>query len=153
METDIKNIIQEFLTKTGFDVSAVSSDLDMDSGSFIFSIESNDSRFLIGKDGETIQSINYLVKRFLDKKYKEGAPQILIDINNYQKAKIDKIKTIAHMMSERARFFKSSIELPPMNSFERRIVHEYVSKHSDLSSESAGFAKDRHVVIRFNKEN
>ncbi len=149
METEIKKIIEEFLSKTGFDFTNVSSELDMDSGSFWFAIESKDSNFLIGKDGEVIQSLNYLVKRFLDKKYKESAPQIIIDVNNYQKAKIDKIKTIAHMMSERARFFKSKIELDPMNSFERRIVHEYVSKHQDLSSESAGFGKDRHIVISF----
>ncbi|MDQ5883286.1 MAG: spoIIIJ-associated protein [Patescibacteria group bacterium] len=149
METEIKKIIEELLSKTNFDFTSVSSELDMDSGSIWFLIESKDANHLIGKDGETIQSLNYLVKRFLDKKYKENAPQIIIDVNNYQKLKIEKIKTIAHMMSERARFFKSKIELDPMNSFERRIVHEYVSKQGDLSSESAGFGKDRHIVISF----
>lgn len=151
METEIKKIIEEFLTKTGFDFTSVSSELNMDSGSFWFDIESSDSRFLIGKDGETIQSINYLVRRFVDKKYQENPPRVTIDINKYQKSKIEKIKTIAHMMAERARFFKSSIELEPMNSFERRVVHEYVSNHSDISSESAGFGKNRHVVISFVK--
>ncbi|MEZ4210776.1 MAG: R3H domain-containing nucleic acid-binding protein [Candidatus Paceibacterota bacterium] len=151
METEIKKIIEEFLTKTGFDFTSVSSELDMDSGSFWFDIESSDSRFLIGKDGETIQSINYLVRRFVDKKYQENSPRVTVDINKYQKSKIEKIKTIAHMMAERARFFKSSIELEPMNSFERRVVHEYVSNHSDISSESAGFGKNRHVVISFVK--
>lgn len=151
METEIKKIIEEFLSKTGFDFGDVSSELDMDSGSFWFSLESKDSNYLIGKDGETIQSLNFLLKRFLEKKYKENTPHVTLDINKYQKAKVEKIKTIAHMMSERARFFKSKIELEPMNSFERRIVHEYVSKHADLSSESAGFGKDRHIVISFKK--
>ncbi len=149
METEIKKIIEEFLTKTGFDFTNVSSELDMDSGSFWFKVESPESNLLIGKDGETLQSINFIIKRFLDKKYTDNAPQILIDTANFQKAKIDKIKTIAHMMSERARFFKSKIELDPMNSFERRIVHEYVSKHADLASDSEGLGKERHVVISF----
>jgi spoIIIJ-associated protein len=151
METEIKKIIEELLGKLGFDFTNVSSELDMDSGSFWFSVESKDSNFLIGKDGETIQSLNFLLKRFVEKKYKENTPHVTLDVNNYQKAKVEKIKTIAHMMSERARFFKSKIELEPMNSFERRIVHEYVSKHADLSSESAGFGKDRHIVISFKK--
>ena len=56
------------------------------------------------------------------------------------------------MMAERARFFKSRVELDPMNAFERRIVHEYVSQHKDLSSESAGVGKGRRVVISY-KEN
>ncbi len=149
METEIKKIIEELLSKLGFDFPNVSSELDMDSGSFWFSVESKDSNFLIGKDGETIQSLNFLLKRFVEKKYKENTPHVTLDVNNYQKAKVEKIKTIAHMMSERARFFKSKIELEPMNSFERRIVHEYVSKHADLKSESSGFGKDRHIVISF----
>ncbi len=149
METEIKKTIEELLNKAGFDFTNVSSELDMDSGSFWFSVESRDSNLLIGKDGETIQSLNFLLKRFIEQKYKENTPHVTLDVNNYQKAKVEKIKTIAHMMSERARFFKSKIELEPMNSFERRIVHEYVSKHADLKSESAGFGKDRHIVISF----
>jgi len=149
METDIKNIIEEFFTKMSFDISEISSDLDMDSGAFWFSLKSNDSYVLIGKDGETLQTINYLIKRIVENKYKENTPLVTIDINGHQKAKIDKLRTLTHMMAERARFFKSKIDLEPMNAFERRIVHEEVAKSSDLKSESEGFGKDRRVVIYF----
>lgn len=152
METEIKKIVEEFLQKTSFDFSTVSSDLDMDSGSFTFSTESKDSNILIGKNGETIQAINYLIKRIVENKFKENTPRLSVDINNYQKSKIEKIKTTAHMMSERARFFKSKVALEPMNPFERRIVHEYVSGHKDLKSESEGFGTMRHIVISYVKE-
>lgn len=108
---------------------------------------------LIGRNGETIQVINYLIKRILDTKYKENTPHIIIDINDYQKQKIDRIKTMAYMMAERARFFKSKVELEPMNSFERRIVHEFVSKHNDLTSESAGVGPSRRVIISYEENN
>jgi len=152
MEQEIKKIIEEFLEKTSFDYDEVLSNLDADSGILIFSIKSKDSQLLIGHGGEIIQEINHLIRRILDSKFKENSPKIILDVNDYQKLKIDKVKTIAHMMSERARFFKSKIGLDPMNAFERRIVHEYVSKHSDLKSESSGFGKDRKVVISFVKE-
>jgi spoIIIJ-associated protein len=153
IETEIKKIIEEFLQKTSFDFSDVSITLDMDNGSYWCSISSPDSKQLIGRNGETIQVINYLIKRILDTKYKENTPHIIIDINDYQKQKIDRIKTMAYMMAERARFFKSKVELEPMNSFERRIVHEFVSKHNDLTSESAGVGPSRRVIISYEENN
>lgn len=152
IDQDLKNLIEEFIKKTNFDYKDLEVNLDLESGSYWCSVRSSDSHALIGRDGETIQAINYLVKRVLEKKYGEETPRVILDINNYQKDRIDRIKTTAYMMAERARFFKSRVELDPMNAFERRIVHEYVSQHKDLSSESAGVGKGRRVVISY-KEN
>ena len=152
IDQDLKNLIEEFIKKTSFDYKDLEVNLDLESGSYWCSVRSIDSHALIGRDGETIQAINYLVKRILEKKYCEETPRVILDINNYQKDRIDRIKTTAYMMAERARFFKSRVELDPMNAFERRIVHEYVSQHKDLSSESAGVGKGRRVVISY-KEN
>lgn len=152
LENDIKNLIEEFILKTTFEIDNISVNLDMESGSYWIAVQSKDSKRLIGRDGETIQAINYVIKRILENKYKENTPRVIIDVNDYQKSRIDRIKTIAYMMAERARFFKSKVELEPMNAFERRIVHEFVSKHADLISESAGFGKSRRVVISY-KEN
>ena len=152
IDQDLKNLIEEFIKKTSFDYKDLEVNLDLESGSYWCSVRSIDSHALIGRDGETIQAINYLVKRILEKKYGEETPRVILDINNYQKDRIDRIKTTAYMMAERARFFKSRVELDPMNAFERRIVHEYVSQHKDLSSVSAGVGKGRRVVISY-KEN
>ena len=149
MENDIKNIIEEFFAKMSFDISDISSSLDMDSGAFWFSLQSKDSYVLVGRAGETLQTINYLIKRIIENKYKENTPMVTVDINGHQKAKIEKLKTVAHMMSERARFFKSKVELDPMNGFERRIIHEHVANLPDLESESEGYGRDRHVTIKF----
>lgn len=152
LENDLKNFIEEFLTKAGFHFDDLNILLDLDSGSYTISIRSNDARHLVGRDGEGLQNINFLLRRMVEKKHGENAPRITLDINGFQKEKSDRIRTVAHMMAERARFFKSSIELEPMNAYERRIVHEYVSKHPDLISESAGIGRMRHVVISFKKD-
>ena len=52
-------------------------------------------------------------------------------------------------MSERARYFKSNVEVDPMSSFERRIVHEFLATASDLKTESIGFGPSRRVVIKY----
>lgn len=153
LENEIKNLIEEFLNKGGFSFDEVSVSLDMDAGSYWASISSGDSKVLIGRQGETMQAINYLLKRAVENKYKENTPRVIIDVNDYQKTKIDRIKTTAYMMAERARFFKSSVELEPMNAFERRVVHEFISGQDDLESESSGVGRSRRVVIKYkNKE-
>ena len=55
------------------------------------------------------------------------------------KKRVDNVKAVAHMMSERARYFKSNIEVDPMSAFERRVVHEFLSNATDLKTESVGF--------------
>lgn len=152
LESEIKNTVEEFIKKTGFAFENLEVNLEEESGSFWVKISSTDSRALIGRDGETIQAINFLLKRIIENKAKENAPRITLDVNDYQKSRIDRIKTMAYMMAERARFFKSKVELEPMNSFERRIVHDFISKHEDLVSESTGIGRNRRVVISYKEK-
>ena len=74
---------------------------------------------------------------------------ILIDINDFQKKRIDTIKATAHMMAERAKYFKSSVEVDPMSAFDRRIVHEFLANATDLKTESIGEGFSRRVVIKY----
>jgi spoIIIJ-associated protein len=74
---------------------------------------------------------------------------IIIDINGFQKKHIENVRAVAHMMSERARYFKSNIEVDPMSAFERRIVHEFLSQANDLKTESIGAGHARRVVIKY----
>ena len=59
------------------------------------------------------------------------------------------MRAIAHMMAERARYFKSNIEVDPMSAFERRIVHEFLADATDLKTESEGYGPNRRVVIKY----
>ncbi len=145
---DIQNYIEQCLKTMSFSFDSIDFNID-DRGTKVFKIKTQESKDLIGKDGETLQSLTHIVKRFCEKNGETN--HIMLDINDYQDKKIEKIKTIAHMMSERARFFKSSVELDPMNAFERHIVHEYVQNQEDLETESIGFGKERKVVIKYKK--
>lgn len=125
-----------------------------------FSIEVNEPHFFLGREGEALYALNHLVRRITEDKNLTPSPllvkerggeqsQILIDINGFQKKRVENIRAIAHMMGERARYFKSSIEVDPMSAFERRIVHEFLSNETDLKTESTGFGPSRRVVIKY----
>ncbi len=153
--TQIENIITSFFKESGIHSGDISFVYDEDTKTIWCGISTADGRLLTGKNGETLSAINHLVRKIIEKalgiteENKQSLWNVVVDINGFQKKRVDSIKTIAHMMAERARFFKSSIEVDPMTPFERRIVHEYLSTMPDLKTESAGEGSKRHVVIKY----
>lgn len=145
---DIQNFIEQILKIGDFPFGSIDFDITNE-GIKVFKIQTQSEKDFIGKDDEIFKSFNHILKRFCEKNGETN--HVTLDINDYQDKKTEKIKIIAHMMAERARFFKSSIELNPMNSFERHIVHEYIQNQADLETESQGFGKNRHVVIKYKK--
>jgi spoIIIJ-associated protein len=149
-ENKLQKLIEEFTGKLPLDISEVKISLNEDTGAYWCAISSKDSRFFIGRDGDTLRAINYLLHRMIEKELPEGEKlDLIVDVNNYQKQIIDKLKAVAHMMAERARFFKSSVDVDPMSAFERKIIHEYIQAQDDLETESVGEGRDRHIVIKY----
>src|SRR3990167_7394825 len=104
--------------------------------------------FLIGEGGKNLSALNYLVKKIAEKKYPERFPGFSLDINDYQKKKIDEIKELARMHAQRVRYFKKEAEMRPMNAYERRIVHASLQEYPDITTESRGEGMERRVVIK-----
>jgi spoIIIJ-associated protein len=150
----IEKLVTEFFKETGVHSGEVSFSYDEDTKTMWCGISVADGRLLTGKNGETLAAINHLVRKIVEKSMGLGedhksAVNVIVDINGFQKKKVDAIKAVAHMMAERARFFKSSIEVDPMTPFERRIVHEFLSSMTDLKTESIGEGNKRRVVIKY----
>ena len=117
--------------------------------SFRFVVSSPDSAILIGERGDRLLALNHLVKRIVERELKDENISFLIDVNNYQKKRIDDIRVKAHMLAERARYFKSSVEMDPMSSYERMIVHAEFTEIPDIATESSGYGKDRRVILKY----
>jgi len=154
---EIQSLIKELIEKTTIPVKEITfSEVDSSdkTGMKMFSVEVSDPHYFIGRGGEALSALNHLVRRIVESKTalpETGvqSPNILIDINGFQKKRIENIHAIAHMMAERARYFKSNIEVDPMSAFERRIVHEFLSNETDLKTESTGEGLSRRVVIKY----
>ena len=153
---EIKNLIKDLIEKTGILINQISIIEDEPKNIWV-SAEVNEPHFFIGRDGEGLQALNHLVHRIIESKtinvpsgdIADRGLGVVIDINGFQKRHIENIRAVAHMMGERARYFKSNIEVDPMSAFERRIVHEFLSDAADLKTESTGMGHTRRVVIKY----
>lgn len=101
---------------------------------------------VVGRDGEYITALNHIAKRAGEH---QGWAPFSIDINGYYQARTEALETKARMSAERARSYKTDIEMDPMNSYERMVVHSALSTEDDIATESAGAGKDRRVVIKY----
>lgn len=168
-KNEIQNLIKELLEKATLSVNEISvfekentssKELGAPTTTW-FSVELNQPHYFLSRDGEALSALNHLVRKIIEAKMMAGVESeeerrsleknspILIDINGFQKKRIENIHAIAHMMAERARYFKSNIEVEPMSAFERRIVHEFLSLAPDLKTESVGEGASRRVVIKY----
>lgn len=164
---EIQNLIKELIEKTTIKLNGISVIEDGPKNMWV-SVEVAEPHFFVLREGEGLHALNHLVHRIVENKnlsqalskgegpvpFGEGGGRgesgsVIVDINGFQKKRVENIRAIAHMMSERARYFKSNIEIDPMSAFERRIVHEFLSDATDLKTESMGLGRDRRVVIKY----
>ena len=145
----IKETIEQIFKHTACTISKC--DFVEEGGILWCTIETPDSHFIIGRDGETLRSLNHLVQRIIEKDLKEEqrSSSLFIDVNGYQKKRFENLKYVAHMMAERARYFKSNIEIDPMPSYERRIIHMFLEGGKNIKTESEGYGPTRRVVIKY----
>jgi spoIIIJ-associated protein len=152
---EIQNLIKGLVEKLTLETNKIVVSEDKGNSTW-FSVEVNEPHFFIKHEGEALYALNHLIRRMIETRLDSARqaknstpPSILIDINDFQKRRVESVRAVAHMMSERARYFKSNIEVDPMSAFERRVVHEFLSDASDLKTESMGYGPSRRVVIKY----
>lgn len=142
------------LTRIGFPESDITVSYDEKANTIWFSVSSPNSRLLFSRDAEPLAALNHLAAKIVEQIMREekNRPRVVIDANNFEKKKIDNLRTIAHMMAERARYFKSSVDIDPMPAHDRRVIHEFLSEMPDVYTESVGDGPKRHIVIRYKNQ-
>ncbi|MBU6310734.1 KH domain-containing protein [Patescibacteria group bacterium] len=142
IETSVRSIISKLgLPVDGIEVSEAA-------GSTIFTIRTIESGKLIGKNGETLSALNHIVKKMLEKEVPRDF-HFVIDVNGYHHKKIKSLEDQAKLVAERARTFRYDVELPPMNAYERMIIHATLKDATDIQTMSHGEGPLRHIVVRY----
>ncbi len=115
-------------------------------------ITSSNASRIIGWHGETLNSIQHLLKSIMRTKEKlERAPFLVLDVDGYRREQEEKVKKIAEQKADFVRRTGSRVALVPMSPYFRRIVHMHIANTptlQDLTSESIGEGDYRQVVIR-----
>ena len=115
----------------------------------VVAVKTAEPERLIGPHGEHLRALTLIARRIVEQKYGEEAASFLIDINGYQEAQLEGVRQQARMLAQRARLFKHEVEMPPMSSYERLVVHELFADDPEIKTESAGDGKFRHIVLKY----
>lgn len=118
-----------------------------DLGGPVFEIEGEDSGLLIGRRGETLRSLQFLVKFIVSKRLQFRAA-LSIDVEGYQARRYNSLSNLARRVAQRVLSSGKSITLEPMPANERRIVHVTLAEHSGVTTESIGIGEERQVMIQ-----
>ena len=105
---------------------------------------------LIGKRGQTLDSIQYLVSLVVNKGTGEYI-RVKVDTENYRQRRKDTLESLANNISYKVKRTKRPVSLEPMNPYERRIIHSALQGDRFVSTHSEGEEPFRHVVVSLKK--
>lgn len=92
-----------------------------------------------------VESINHLLQMVAKKNQVKG---VFLDINNYRQERESLIGELARAAAKKVMLTKTEVQLPSMNSYERRLVHVELALHPEVKTESVGEGKERYVIIK-----
>ncbi|MCR5150390.1 MAG: protein jag [Clostridiales bacterium] len=147
---DVKAYINTILTALKLDGSTITvteenGDVDID-----IQFDNDDYGCIIGRRGETLDAIQYLVRRKLNRN-REDYNRVSINVGDYRQKREAILRSLAKRNAERVKKYGRNVVLDPMNPYERRIVHTAIQEIEGVSSHSVGSDDNRKVVITLNE--
>ena len=118
---------------------------DPESGGPIIDLAGEDSGLLIGRRGQTLQALQFLVNLIVRKQF-EGV-RVVLDVENYRQRREFQLRDMAIKVAARVTQTNRSITLEPMPPADRRIIHTSLTDNPDVSTESTGEGEGRKVTI------
>ena len=112
---------------------------------------SDKNNILIGKNGQTLMAIQTILRQQVYNCI-NVYPHILLDVENYKEKKLSHLERNAKRIAREVMKTKIDVELDNMNSYERRIIHNALSDFKNITTTSEGEEPNRHIVIRYKKE-
>ncbi len=104
------------------------------------------SSILIGRDGQNLEALQYLINRMVLRVGRE-APMILLDVEDYRKRQYRDLERLVERAVKRARETGNEIELDPMPSSDRKYLHHYLTQFDGVKTFSRGEEPERYLVI------
>lgn len=137
--------LRDLISKMGTDCELIFSE---DEEAISIDIEkSEDFKMLIGKSGETLESIQYILNIFA-RRNTSLEKRVYLDVNGYKKRKEESIREMAMTFAKKAIKYRKVMRLRPMNAYERRIVHATLHNMKGVFTVSEGDEPYRKVVIK-----
>lgn len=110
-------------------------------------VAASEAGFLIGRNGRTIDAVNYVVSSIAHRLQGDEGKSVDVDTGGYRARRHERLSAIAHRAAERAIASGSAVPLAPMTPVERRIVHTELQGVDGVETRSEGDDPDRRVVV------
>ena len=148
---DIEAVIVEFLSKV-FDAMnlTVKINVNITEESVDVDLVGDDMGVLIGKRGQTLDSLQYLVSLVVNKK-SDKYLRVKLDTENYRERRKETLENLAKNIAFKVKRTKRSVSLEPMNPYERRVIHSALQNDKYVTTKSEGEEPFRHVVVMLKK--
>lgn len=146
MENNVKyleSFTKELFELLGFGVDVIT---EVQDDTYHISIEGDDLAAVIGRHGNTLNSIEHVVSLAATQHFGDYT-HVFIDAGGWRKNRQEQLEQMAERAVERVRTTGKAYEFPPMSAQERRIVHMAITQEDDLVTESEGEGANRHIVV------
>jgi len=144
-----KGVLEMLLDKMGVPASVIPSTPPPDisiTTNIAFDIKGDDLGILIGRRGETLACLQYVVRLIIANQSKVW-PSIFIDVDGYRERRYESLRSLALRMAEQVKVKRTPFTLEPMPAYERRIIHITLADNPDVTTESNGIGESRKVAI------
>ena len=152
--TEIKKIAHDFLTDVfkamEMDV-VITEDYQKDTGILTVDMEGEDMGVLIGKRGQTLDSLQYLLSLVVNKDV-DGYIHVKADTENYRERRKKTLENLAKNIAFKVKRTRQSVALEPMNPYERRIIHSALQNEKYITTYSEGEEPYRKVIVDLKKD-
>lgn len=147
MDKQIK--ILEEITKELFELlqMKVTFSIKKEEEIFIIQLKTEDPGVLIGYHGQALAALQQMITMMAFKKTNEWV-RVLVDVEDYREKRKEVLERMANSIAEKVKTSGKSHLLPPMSSFERRIIHVILADHPEVETVSEGEGDQRHIIVK-----
>ena len=142
------DVLNKILARSGVQtLTTLRSAHDPDSGGPVIDITGEDAGLLIGRRGETLRALQYIVNLAVKNTLKDVDVRVSLDVERYRERRNNSLHEMALRVAERVAGTGRAIPLEPMPAAERRIIHIALADHPRVTTESSGVGEIRKVTI------
>jgi len=149
----IDDIIIDFLNPI-FEKMGIMANLEIthEEDSITVRLTGDDIGIVIGRRGETLDALQYLLSLVVNRRSEEYI-HVIMDVADYRKKREETLVRLAKRVADKVTKYRKNVTLEPMNPYERRIIHSTLQNHKYVETQSTGEEPNRKVVIRYKPGN
>jgi spoIIIJ-associated protein len=138
-----RQLMQGLLQRLGMETEVEGS---VKEGDIYLDVKSDDGGILIGKHGRTLEALQIIISRMVNKQIKKPV-RVILDVADYKKRRADSLKKMAGRLGENVKKTGKEVAIGPFNAHDRRIIHIALKEDLSLKTESLGEGEWKKIKI------